>query len=120
MQLQAGQNVDVICPSKYVYGESSKYSHFGSMTIPANTDLIIHFEVEDCEENVKNIKKVMKTKNHKEPKMYKAIEKHDKLIGSANDVDETDVIEEAKKEVEQAKVEVQKTEKILKKEKKKL
>jgi hypothetical protein len=69
--------VTVYCPWRFAYGEAAKYSHFGSEEIPARSDLVFHFEVLECEDSLTTLRKALKKRKIKMPKMYKAIEDGD-------------------------------------------
>ena len=47
--LKAGERIKMECPAFYAYGGEEKYGHFGSVKIPANSDLIFELDVLNCE-----------------------------------------------------------------------
>lgn len=50
VSLKAGEKIRMKCPAHYAYGGTEKYSHFGSVKIPAWSDLIFELDVLECEE----------------------------------------------------------------------
>ena len=53
ISLKAGESIKMRCPAFYAYGGEEKYSHFGSVKIPANSELIFEIDVLNCEETDK-------------------------------------------------------------------
>lgn len=51
VSLRAGEKVRMRCPAHYAYGGAEKYSHFGSVKIPAWSELIFELSVLECEES---------------------------------------------------------------------
>jgi FKBP-type peptidyl-prolyl cis-trans isomerase len=47
--MQAGETIEIQCPSYYANGGNEIYSHFGSGVLPANSDLFYELEVLECE-----------------------------------------------------------------------
>ena len=47
--MHAGERVELECPAFYAHGGAETYSDFGSMKIPANSDLVYDLEVLNCE-----------------------------------------------------------------------
>lgn len=47
--MHAGERLDVQCPAFYAHGGAQTYSDFGSMQIPANSDLTYELDVLSCE-----------------------------------------------------------------------
>jgi hypothetical protein len=50
--MQAGEEVDMICPHYYAYGGEEKWSHFGAKKIRPYTDLEFKLEVLECESSI--------------------------------------------------------------------
>jgi len=47
--MHAGEQAELDCPAFYAHGGAETYSHFGSMKIPADSDLTYSLEVLNCE-----------------------------------------------------------------------
>lgn len=50
VSLKAGEKIKMRCPAHYAYGGTEKYSHFGSIKIPAWSELVFELDVLECEE----------------------------------------------------------------------
>jgi hypothetical protein len=72
--MHAGEKAQLECPSYYAHGGQEVYSHFGSMKIPANSNLIYDLEVLDCAETMAKKKKL----NHKHKNSEKKLDVVDK------------------------------------------
>jgi FKBP-type peptidyl-prolyl cis-trans isomerase len=55
VNMQAGEVIDMECPSYFANGGNEKYGHFGSSTIPANSDLFYQLEVLECEGSINSL-----------------------------------------------------------------
>ena len=53
--MQAGETIDMYCPSYFANGGNELYTHFGSGTIPANSDLFYELEVLECEQSINSL-----------------------------------------------------------------
>ena len=61
--MKPGDVYEVYCPSQFAYGSHETYSHFGSETIPKNSDLRMEVELMGCtRQNLKQIEKKKKKK----------------------------------------------------------
>ena len=52
VNMQAGESIDMQCPSYFANGGNELYTHFGSGTIPSNSDLYYELEVLECENTI--------------------------------------------------------------------
>jgi hypothetical protein len=50
--MQAGEVIDMTCPTYFANGGNELYTHFGSGTIPANSDMYYELEVMECEGSI--------------------------------------------------------------------
>lgn len=55
--MHAGERLEVTCPAFYAHGGAETYSDFGSMKIPANSDLTYSLEVLSCEAGIDALNK---------------------------------------------------------------
>ena len=53
--LKAGERIRMECPAFYAYGGEQKYGHFGSVQIPANSDLVFELDVLNCEDSKEDL-----------------------------------------------------------------
>jgi len=74
VSMQAGEEVDMVCPHYYAYGGVEKWSHFGAKKIPANTDLEFKLEVLECEESIDALNEKNQLSNNKAPLIEKQSE----------------------------------------------
>lgn len=82
--MQAGEEIDMVCPHYYAYGGDEKYSHFGAKTIRPYTDLEFKLEVLECEATVEALNEANTISGNKAPviEVSSEWEEEEPIIGS--------------------------------------
>jgi len=60
-QMRSGESAQVMCPSKFVYGDAPMFGHFGSIPIPPNSDMVYNIDVLSCTPSLKRGRVHLKT-----------------------------------------------------------
>ena len=84
ISMQAGEVVDMDCPSYFAYGGAPYQSHFGAKMIPANSDLEFKLEVLECQPSIDLINEKNLESQNKAPLIEKMseYEQNYPIIGS--------------------------------------
>lgn len=82
--MQAGESIEMQCPSYFANGGNEIYSHFGSRTIPPNSDLYYELEVLECESSINSLNERNKEAGNNAPLVEWEDEwdRREKIVGS--------------------------------------
>jgi len=81
--MHAGEYAELACPAFYAHGGAEIYSDFGSMKIPADSDLTYKLEVLNCEETVEALNRKNKEDKNGAPELA-GTSSHDDDNGSGD------------------------------------